>query len=318
MKILRLILPSLVLFLASCDKAPSPVALSGATRMASCLGIEIPVETEASIAGVYEGATSEEAEGNLSEQVVRPVKLTGQQFALPQILVLSSYEPVLWDVSALPAAMIRGIVVYSYIAGSNVNGAASGVPVKRIWADDASNGETTGDVACGSAHYVYKGGPDLDALADDVERTTGSVSQRFVGAYSPTTLDLNGPPVQGKDGDEPFSRQSDISPGAERLAPLVDRGDVRLADAEDIAAWNAVTTAALKTGKLAPYRHPRLYTGNTYVALRPFNIPDGMYGAHSRSFIIPKGMEPPANRASHNTYFFMGTGKCSGTASECE
>jgi hypothetical protein len=315
--VLATMLPVLAL-LASCGSRPAPVALSGAMKASPCLGIDIPVETEISIAGAYEGATPpDERARNSGERIVRMVKLASAKLTLPQVLILSSYEPVAWDVSGVQTGLIRGILVTSNEPGSSVTGQTASVPVRQVSRAER-NTDTIGDEACGGIHSVHKGGPDLDALVDDAEAATGVVARRFVGAYDPARLDLDGPAEQGKPEQNGSVNRGDARPGIERLTPLVLRGDVRLATEEDIAAWNAAATARLKSGSLAPYREEYLELGTTYVVLKPFEIPEGMHGANSRNFIVPAGVEPPTDADSHNDYYLMDGGRCIGGNPSCE
>ncbi len=305
------------LLATACSQSPAtPITLSGATKSSQCLGIDIPVETEASVAGVYEGATPSgtppRQPGETRPQIVR---LSETVLDRPQVLILSAYESVIWDVSGIRPELVRGIVAYGYKRPA-VIGAPNMVPVKRVWYG-AGKEEPDGDGDCGIGHIVFRGGPALDALADDVQETMGVPVRRFVGAYSPAALDFGGPAEQGWDAQSLTLRRADTLPGAERLAPLVASGVIRLATAADIAAWNAAATATLKTGALAPYRAENLRLNETYVALQPFDVPAGMHGANARSFIIAKGVEPPADDDSHNSYYLIATGQCIGTAPEC-
>jgi hypothetical protein len=112
-----------------------------------------------------------------------------------------------------------------------------------------------------------------------------------------------------------FTRRSSADDG---LRQLIDDGDIRPATQADVNAWQTAASRRLQTGNLAPYRSKDLYLESTYVVLRDIQLPPNMYGAHSRSFIIPAGVPLPKDPGSHNSYYLLGSGTCIGTACASE
>ena len=50
--------------------------------------------------------------------------------------------------------------------------------------------------------------------------------------------------------------------------------------------------------------------GYTYVVLGKVELPNGLFGANSRDFIIPKDVPFPAGQKCHNSFYMMdGTAK---------
>ncbi|WP_447757716.1 hypothetical protein [Sphingopyxis fribergensis] len=305
-----------VAFVGGCsDRAAPP--LSGRTVASTCLGIDLPVETAVSLFGVYEGAPGDgEKRRRPGERQPERVRVeTGGHG--PEVLILSAYEPVIWDVSAVAKNDLRGVVAYGYHVGQVV-GAPSGLPVRIVAYSDESEdqgGGTDRHDACGATASVFEGGPELEKLADQVEAGIGLPIGAFAGTYAASRLSLADPPPP-RPAEIAFDGK-DIYPGREISAALVERGDIRLATAADIAAWNAKATARLKSARLAPYVDEDLRLGGSYVALRPFTVPDGMTGANSRNFIIPAGMAMPRDKGSHNIYYRLDNGLCIGVSPSC-
>jgi hypothetical protein len=96
----------------------------------------------------------------------------------------------------------------------------------------------------------------------------------------------------------------------ELILDLVAEGTLRPATAHEIDDW------------LKKAQNPEIdrawLSSDALVALRPFETPRGMYGAHSRIFLIPPGQELPAGVGeSHNTVLLMDNGTCLGTLPGC-
>lgn len=314
---------AIVVPLAACStEPPLPPPLSGRVVASRCLGVDLPVETAVRMFGVYEGAPAPgERERKAGEH--RPMRVaisTGPTMG-PEVLILSSYEPVVWDVSAVAAKDLRGVVVYGYYQ-SRVIGVPETLAVRQVafrGVDDRSEQEPERAPDCGEPAWVFEGGPDLEKLDAQVAERVGLPIAHFAGAYSTDRLSLDGapPPVEPR-SSQPPGPVTDHGPGLDKLAPLVTGGYIRLATADDIAAWNAKASARLKSSRLAPFEAEYLHLGRTYVVLKSFTVPERMAGAYARNFIIPKGVELPADDgSSHNSYYLMADGRCIGASPDC-
>lgn len=65
----------------------------------------------------------------------------------------------------------------------------------------------------------------------------------------------------------------------------------------------------------APPARPSNYDGllhNGYVVLKPMRIPAGLYGAHSATFIVPRGVARPEGNPGHSRILDYNTMTCSG------
>jgi hypothetical protein len=99
--------------------------------------------------------------------------------------------------------------------------------------------------------------------------------------------------------DYPVYR-GDIPAGPRGVDELQRRGKIRLATPEECEAW--MDGARQRN----PDMNIRLYPTNTYVVLDKITLPPGLYGGHSRAFIIPAGVPRPEGPKGHCQFFFMG------------
>lgn len=308
----------LTALLAACSAGSPP--LSGKTVASRCLNADLPVETAVSLFGVYEGEPAPgERERRAGEHRPMRVQVETRADFGPEVLILSSYEPVIWDVSAVAANDLRGVIVYGHYR-STLAGAPAALPVRHVAARSADDREATPGGApggCGDPLSVHEGGFELEALDAQVADAVGLPIAHFVGAYSAARLSLDDPPPIDPEAVQRIADRPDRRPGIEAVNALVAAGAIRLATGSDIAAWNAKVSAQLRSSRLAPFASDYLRTGDTYVVLRSFTVPEGMTGANARSFIIPEGVAAPVDRGSHNGYYPMADGQCTGPSPDC-
>jgi hypothetical protein len=308
----------LLALVAGCSAGPPP--LSGKTVTSRCLETALPVETVVSLFGVYEGAPGPgERERRAGEHRPMRVQVETRDDFGPEVLILSSYEPVIWDVSAVAANDLRGVIVYGYYR-SELAGAPAALPVRHVAFRRADDREATPDgapAACGEPLSVHEGGLELEALDAQATDAVGLPIAHFAGAYSTARLALDDPRPGDPDEARRTADRPDRRPGIEAVNALVAGGAIRLATGADIAAWNAKASAQLRSSRLAPFVSDYLRTGDTYVVLRGFTVPEGMNGARARNFIIPEGVAMPVDGGSHNGYYPMAGGQCVGPSPDC-
>ena len=252
----QLALLSILLATTGCSVDPTP--LSGSTIYATCLSTDVPIETEISIAGVFEGGAFPEGQIR-SADAPTLVALKADAGGAPQIYVVSASSPVIWDFADVPAERIRGVIAY----GDDrqvVRNTPSAVPIAH-GSYEAGNGQDAvppTSAECGGSHSVYHGGPRLDALVAEVEGGTGVKVKRFRSAYAPTSLnfDADQPGDEALIASSPMARTprdriddgvgaADNAPGFERLQPLIGQGLLRQATADDVRAWEGAASAGL-------------------------------------------------------------------------
>jgi hypothetical protein len=87
----------------------------------------------------------------------------------------------------------------------------------------------------------------------------------------------------------------------EGIDQLVREGRLRPATASDVSRWRAATgSTRVPDFRAAGYGYnepiPRYY-----VVVREMTYPDGLYGAHAVTFIIPRGVPRPFGKPGHST-----------------
>lgn len=109
----------------------------------------------------------------------------------------------------------------------------------------------------------------------------------------------------------------------------VKRGLLRPAVQDDMQAWIDATAAKNEpaegaadstkaaqagTSGSAPGKQPRMYSVpfNSYVVLKPFVFPAGLFGGNLATFFIPKGVEKPSGDPGHSAVFDFNTLMCTG------
>jgi len=100
---------------------------------------------------------------------------------------------------------------------------------------------------------------------------------------------------------ESFYDKSAPLAGEPGLADAVRRGLLRKATQMDTEAWVSATG---RKNKLSLY--------HAYVVLKPFTYPEGLYGAHSGVFLIPKGVPKPNGNPGHSAEYDFNTLACQG------
>ena len=60
----------------------------------------------------------------------------------------------------------------------------------------------------------------------------------------------------------------------------------------------------------------RMTLHNGYVVLKPFRLPAGLYGAHSATFFVPRGVARPTGNLGPSLLYDFNTLTCAGTFCE--
>ena len=131
---------------------------------------DLPSNARVSVVGVYEG-TANPAANNLPHMPGN-VRINVQPGSTPLVLVLASYEPVMWSVNT-NGRKINKILVSGYY-DSNVVGATN-TPVIKI-----------------GSRYAYKlGSNEYNQLKQDIARYVENPIQLFQGAYTGREFSVN-------------------------------------------------------------------------------------------------------------------------------
>ena len=257
-----------------------------------CLGVSYPADTELSILGNKEG-----------ERVI----VEGGWFTKPQVIVLSSYQKMTWDFSRFPADKLRGIIA-SGLEKPEIVGVPNGVPVRTVMHYEMPKN-------CGEEFLVFHGGPGLDRLAAQMENLTGLQITRFRGGERVERVVANGDKQQeahinGEDAPE------HVAPTPAVFEPLIANGSIRPATRNDVAEYNSKVTTSLKTGRFAAFAVDDLRYWESFVVLKPVNLPAVSPGYLGR-FIVPAGGSRPTMQGRHDSLYLIADGSCVSDVSFC-
>ena len=236
----------------------------------------------------------------------------------PVVLVLMAHDATLWRVGRTKKANIAGVLVGGYNRGS-VSGLPKDVPLLIT-----SHQKKKGMANCPN-FYAHEAGPRLLHANNRIKKYTGREIDHFVfqaqdgifyaGPPEPQQAAIFGEDLQREPKAAPARRAAKIS----GLAGLEQEGAVKLAGAEEIAAWEK--GASDKYARFNPQlKVPhKMIQGETYVLLRNTRLPKLPKKETSFSFIVPRGVKVPRGGGGTNRFYLMNGFKCvTGRGADCE
>lgn len=272
----------------------------------------LPSDFAVYAAGAYSGKVSSfriDQSGHKATQIDIEVNQPGK----PVVLMLGAYEPTVWDVRLSPETKVLAVLVSGYhkqvITGLNQN-----IPSLISTYDNGG--------PCG---YFYVSPETLAKLNPLARRIFG----RAVDTVYPVidgraviggTVSANTRLPASAPTPDSFGDKSGPLAGETGLEDAVLKGLLRRATAADAEAWVDAVIQGTPQRDL-PYvagqgipRPPKPGIYNGYVVLAAFTYPAGLFGAHSATFLIPKGVPTPQGNAGHSTiYDFNTLMKCQGS-----
>ena len=224
-------------------------------------------------------------------------------------LILGAYEPTIWQVYKTEGTEIAAIY-----ASGHYNPIISGVSEKT----PVMNGKS----CSGPSFYIDEEylpvlnplsrqlfGQSVEKvfLAKNVEVFIGVRDD--LGAYK---QDVAKPSKEYRLNDAPLA-------GKAGLDDAVRQGILRHATEKDIDAWfEYYDKTHNRTVSTQDDEARRFFIGasrsqgSVYVILKPFQVPAGLYGAHSATFILQSGVPYPTGNLGHSTLLQMSDGVCIG------
>lgn len=276
---------------------------------------DLPDNFEVYAVGTYQGDKPVDAKLDDSTHTVRQTEIVVNIPDKPVVVVLTAYDPVVWRVGRTKKTNIAAVIVSGY-HGQAVIGIDKDTPLA------VSTYKKKGRFRY---FYAYKASKKLTTMNASVKQLLGREIDRFEHAYTGKAFNLGEPP---KDKNEVIYSQdlkvNNVAQpkrkavGQEALNALVKEKKIRLAEKADIQAW--VDKASEKYKRFNPDLRVSTYmqVGRTYVVLKEVTLPNDMFGANSRSFIIPKDVPFPKGPKSHNTFYQMEDGTTSGPGANIE
>lgn len=223
----------------------------------------------------------------------------------PVALLLGAYEPTVWNLGWSKRTRIVAVRVGGYHRQA-VTGLPASVPLQVSSYDNRG--------ACGYFHVESGGAAELSELAQRtfaLPLTSIHIAQQGraqIGRGDGAWITDSAAPAP-----QTFRIADSQLAGPAGLQRAVDTGLLRPATRADGDAWLAAQAAsapALPPVIGAPPR--RLDAFNAFVVLKPMRLPAGLYGAHSATFFVPKGVSRPSGELGHSTLYDFNTLACSG------
>lgn len=225
------------------------------------------------------------------------------------VLMLGAYEPTVWNVGWSAGTRIVGVIVSGYHAQA-VAGLPRNVPIiNNSYANRSTCGyfyvqptEQQGLEAMAMrvvgrpVDKIYRSSNGKVVVGDTLEKTTRLLTSNDVTVES---LQQKDAPLAGPAG----------------LEEAVRNGILRTATADDMFAWESAMQKQVNGEpplRDAASEGRRNRMDNTYVVLKRFNLPAGLYGANAAVFLLPQGVPVPAGKLGHSALLDFNTMSCKG------
>lgn len=296
-------------FAFSPESAPRPINHCGFE------GLEIPIDTKVFAAGAYGGENLAFQIDDSGHQATR-MDVAVNHSQAPVLLILGSYEPTVWSIGWSQGTRIVAVLVSGYHR-QVLTGLPSDIPVLISTHDNEG--------ACGGFYVDPKKADRLNPIS---RRVFGRpvdmlypVHKGRVVIGSPLSpaarlvTDKAAKPV------ESFRLPNSQLAGEQGLEYAVRNSLLRPATPADVAAWNAAWSKSQAVRREqadvppiaggAPVDHISM-PHNGYVVLKAFRFPSGLYGAHSATFFVPKGVPRPTGNRGHSTVYDFNSIACTG------
>lgn len=228
----------------------------------------------------------------------------------PVALILGTYNAAIWDVSWTEGTKIEAAYVMGYDTQA-VSGLPKTVPVSLITVDKK--------YSCGSFSIAEESLHQINPLSNKLFKKNADK------VYYPSNGYLYlGDPISEQEllftssdtsilslhrADAPLQKE-------EGIRDAVSKGILRSVNDDDLKRWidNLPSNANLPKVETPNPEKRKLFVHNGYVILKPFVIPEGLYGGHSVSFFLEKGVPIPTGNLGHSALFDFNTMTCKGAS----
>lgn len=287
-----------------------PVNDSPTESVCKVSGFSAPQGFKLYAAGAYSGRKLEYQIDQSGHQATR-IDVAVNDVENPVVLMLGAYEPTVWNIGWSSRTRIAAVLIGGYHR-QVVAGLPENTPVLISSYDNKG--------PCGyfyvSQDQISRLNPiAMNAFGQRIDMVylarNGSVSIGDAVSSSNLVTSSRTPPDSFRDSDAPLA-------GEAGLEEAVRRGLLREARPGDMAAWMAARATVAAHRDLPPIAgqsQPILPSGsihNGYVVLKPMKIPAGLYGAHSATFFVPKGIARPTGNPGHSQIYDFNTLTCAG------
>lgn len=226
----------------------------------------------------------------------------------PVVLALGAYEPSVWNIQKDKNTQIVGVFVSGYHR-QKVTGLDANVPVLNSSYEDRT--------PCGFFYLTRENVRSADEVLRNVLgksaesyylATQGQVlfgGQGVFAGPSVESVPVQDYPLAGKMGLDALEAEGALRPaGEEDLAKFYEEKR----NAQGLSRLNIVGGES-DSSRINSSSMMRL---GAYVVLKPITFPAGLYGAHSVTFIVQRGVPRPRGNPGHSAVYDMNTFTCMG------
>jgi hypothetical protein len=269
-------------------------------------GLTLPDDFAVFAAGDYSGRPLDWQIDQSGHQATR-MDVVVNYAKKPVVLILGAYEPTVWNIRWAAGTKIIGVLVGGYHR-QVVAGLAKSVPLLITTYDDQND--------CGYFEVSRSSLESLNPLSRkhfgrSVNKVHFAKNGKVMvgGALSRGAKLLTSPentPASYFDKSKPLA-------GPAGLKDALRKRLLRRATAKDVKAWYDAVVAKDANKDVPELADPhdrhveRPSVAGTYVVLKAFVFPAGLYGGNAASFIIPKGVPFPAGNPGHSTIYDFNT-----------
>lgn len=267
--------------------------------------IELPKDFVVFAAGAYSGKETDfqiDQSGHQATQIDVAVNYD----AKPVVLMLGAYEPTIWNVGWTLNTNIVAVFASGYHRQA-LAGLKESVPYLISTYDNKG--------ICGSGYITDENPAAFDSLARKLFKrpveTVFPASNGVVVIGSPIKPSTQLLTSNSKKIESLVDKNAPLA-GPAGLKDAVAKGLLRPAVQDDMQAWVDAITVKIEAKDSEKVKRKLFVPSNSYVVLKPFIFPSGLYGGNMASFFIPKGIAFPTGNPGHCTIFDFNTFKCTG------
>ena len=296
-----------------------PIATGETDVSLTQLACRMPEPSEGAevvIVSGYEGAALSSVAVNGFNDETTVATLTIEKGNTPLYIFANTYDPVIWQVGG-DVGRVERFVAQPRVGEHGPGTGVVGLPAEKVSFVIASG--------CGP-HAYQPESKGAELLKASVSAAIGRSVERLVGGYKldnlavPSGTMLPGPArTNGVGQNIPGSSDSkkDFGPAKSALALYHPRG-LTMFDPEDVVSRTPVQTYDVfpsQAGLLQLLKAGSLSIGpnGNYIIEKPIpRFPSGLYGGHSVTFVLKKGVPMPKGDPGHSAVLWEDTGLCAG------
>ncbi len=278
----------------------------------------LPTDLKIYGTGVYGSSNILDFQIDESGHETRRVDVVVNEPHHPVALILSAYEPTVWNIQRT-----KGTKILAIIAGGYHRQAIAGVDssIKTLVSDHDNKG------ACGYFHFSERKLEKLNPISRKLFKKPADLffpidyyGKVVVGEESYEQSDLL---EQSGATVESFKLKNTPLAGQAGLADAIKKGILRKATIDDVKEYRnkLIEKERKKPSKdLPPIAGGDsieksvgvISTYNAYVVLKDFTFPAGLYGANSATFLVPEGVSLPKGNPGHSNVYDFNRLTCAG------